>query len=47
MYKVFNMGIGMLIVIDKNDISKASHALDDKSIVIGKIIKDRQDIILE
>ena len=47
MYRVFNMGIGMLVVVDKNDVSKTLSSLRHKASIIGKITCDYKDVILK
>ena len=40
MYHVFNMGIGMILVVDENDVDAALSILKDmgeKAFVIGKV----------
>jgi phosphoribosylformylglycinamidine cyclo-ligase len=50
MYKTFNMGIGMVLVLKANDIAKAKKILAKyrlKSWVIGKIIKGNKETIIK
>ena len=45
-YRVFNMGIGMVLVIDKNDLTKVENimnSLDEKFYLIGQIIESKNE----
>jgi phosphoribosylformylglycinamidine cyclo-ligase len=49
MYRTFNMGIGMVIVVSKNDVKKARETIKKfrlKAWTIGKIIKGRGEVII-
>lgn len=47
MYKVFNMGIGMVLAVDKKDTVKAlSFLRSEKASVIGKIVKGNQSVTI-
>ena len=49
MYKVFNMGIGFIIIIDKNDVNKILKILikySFKSQLIGEVIGGNRKVIL-
>ncbi len=49
MYRTFNMGVGMVIVVDKGDIKKAHETLKKfrlKSWTIGEIIKGNGEVII-
>jgi phosphoribosylaminoimidazole synthetase len=39
MHRVFNMGIGMVLVVDKNDVDKVQKAIPEETFVIGELIK--------
>lgn len=45
MYNTFNMGVGMSIVVDKDDVDVALNTIDD-AYVIGEIIESEEKIIL-
>ena len=50
MFNTFNMGVGMSIVVDKNDVDLALSILKENgedAYVIGEIIKSEQKIIIE
>ncbi|NLM04143.1 MAG: phosphoribosylformylglycinamidine cyclo-ligase [Clostridiales bacterium] len=49
MYKTFNMGIGMMLVVDKNDVEITQKILDEmgeKSFVIGNITEGNKQVVL-
>ena len=49
MHTVFNMGIGMILVTDKTDVSRVRKIISKyriKSYIIGKIVKSRRKIEL-
>ena len=37
MYRTFNMGMGMMIIVDKNDAEKSASILGDDSQLIGSV----------
>jgi len=49
MYNTFNMGLGMIIAVDKNDVEKAMKAFEsagDKPYVVGEIIEGEKGVTL-
>ena len=49
MFRTFNMGIGMVLVVNKNDVQKAQEAIKKsglKSWKIGKVIKGKKEVII-
>ena len=49
MYRTFNMGIGMVIIVDKDDAAKAHGIIEKhrlKSWDIGEIIKGKREVVL-
>lgn len=38
MYRVFNMGIGMLIVVDKTNVSEIQKLIPEETFIIGELI---------
>ena len=49
MYKTFNMGIGMMLVVDKNDVEitqKILEKMGEKSFVIGNITEGKKQVVL-
>lgn len=50
MYNTFNMGIGMALAVDKNDVDKALEILKDNgenAVVLGEVVKGEEGVILE
>ncbi|MGC1377716.1 MAG: phosphoribosylformylglycinamidine cyclo-ligase [Anaerolineales bacterium] len=39
MHRVFNMGIGMVLVVAKNDVDKVQKAISEETFVIGELVK--------
>lgn len=39
MYRIFNQGIGMIAVVDKNDAKKLQSLINDQTFVIGSVVK--------
>ncbi len=39
MHRVFNMGIGMVVVVDKKDVEKLQKAIPEETFVIGELVK--------
>lgn len=49
MYRTFNMGIGMVFVVDKKDTTRAHRIIKDsglKSWTIGEVIKGRKEVVI-
>jgi phosphoribosylformylglycinamidine cyclo-ligase/phosphoribosylamine--glycine ligase/phosphoribosylformylglycinamidine cyclo-ligase len=46
MYRVFNMGIGMVAIVDKSVASEFQSSISEPTFVIGEIIKGEQKVIL-
>lgn len=49
MYNTFNMGIGMVVAVDANDVSRAMESFEaagDKAYVIGKITSGKKGVTL-
>ena len=49
MFNTFNMGVGMSIVVDKNDADKAIeilHATGENAYILGEIVKSDSGVIL-
>lgn len=50
MYNTFNMGVGMVIAIDKNDVDTALQALEnagEKAFVLGEVVAGDKEVIFE
>lgn len=39
MYRIFNQGIGLIVVVDKENVSKLQNLIDEKTFVIGELVK--------
>jgi len=46
MYRVFNMGIGMVIVVDKDSVAKIQASIPEGTFVIGELVYGEQKVIL-
>ena len=49
MYRTFNMGIGMVLIVPSsqaNDILKFANKSEKKAYIIGKVVKDKQEVRL-
>ncbi len=46
MYRVFNMGIGMICIVDKADAADFQNAISEPTFVIGELINGEQKVIL-
>ena len=49
MFNTFNMGVGMSIVVDKNDVEKALEVLKangEDAYVIGEIVEGEESVVL-
>lgn len=47
MFRVFNMGVGMLVIIEANDLARAQSLLEPDVAVIGHIIAHQERVIIE
>ncbi len=47
MHRVFNMGIGMVVVVDKKDAAKVQKAIPEETFVIGELVKGERKVILK
>ena len=48
MFNTFNMGVGMVIAIDKNDVDKALNVLaqtGENAFVLGEVVKGDKEVI--
>ena len=48
MYNVFNMGIGMILVVDEKDVNKTLEILEannEKPRIIGKVVNEEGIVI--
>ena len=46
MFNTFNMGVGMIVIVPKDDVDKAIAALDCGAYVIGKIVEGDERVVL-
>lgn len=46
MYRVFNMGIGMVIIVDKESVSKIQNQISEKTYVIGELVSGAKSVNL-
>ena len=46
MFNTYNMGVGMVVIVDKNDVDKAIAALDCDAYVIGEIVEGGERVAL-
>ena len=49
MFNTFNMGVGMCVAVDKNDVHKAAAAIEaagEKAVVLGEIVSGDEGVIL-
>jgi phosphoribosylformylglycinamidine cyclo-ligase/phosphoribosylamine--glycine ligase/phosphoribosylformylglycinamidine cyclo-ligase len=46
MYRVFNMGIGMLAIVDKSRADDFQAAISEPTFVIGELVKGQQKVVL-
>jgi phosphoribosylformylglycinamidine cyclo-ligase len=47
MYRVFNMGIGMVLVVAKDDVKKVQQAITEETFVLGELAKGQRQVILK
>jgi phosphoribosylformylglycinamidine cyclo-ligase len=46
MYRVFNMGIGMVAIVDKSVVSDLQSSISEPTFVIGELTEGEQKVIL-
>ena len=46
MYRVFNMGIGMIAIVDRSEVSDFQSSISEPTFVIGELVKDQRKVIL-
>jgi len=46
MHRVFNMGIGMVVVVTKEDVEKVQQAIPEETFVIGELVEGEGKVIL-
>ena len=47
MYRVFNMGVGMIVVVDKSLVVDFQSAVPEPILVIGELAQGNQKVIFE
>jgi phosphoribosylformylglycinamidine cyclo-ligase len=47
MYRVFNMGIGMVVIVDKQDVGRLQKAIPEPTFIIGELVEGKHKVILE
>jgi len=47
MYRVFNMGIGMVVIVAKQDVGRLQKAIPEPTFIIGKLVEGKHKVILE
>jgi len=46
MYRVFNMGIGMIAIVDKDSIAKVQESIPEETFIVGELIKGEKKVQL-
>lgn len=46
MYRVFNMGIGMILIVDKDTVSKVQNLIPETTFVIGELVEGQKKVQL-
>ena len=46
MYRVFNMGIGMVVILDKENVAKLQKAIPEQTWVIGELVAGERKVVL-
>ena len=47
MYRVFNMGIGMVVIVGKGKVEKLQKAIPEQTFVIGELVAGNRKVIFE
>ena len=50
MFNTFNMGVGMLVAVDKNDADKAIEVLKangEDAVIIGEVVDGNDGVVIE
>lgn len=50
MFNTFNMGVGMLVAVDKNDADKALEVLKangEDAVIIGELVEGNDGVVIE
>ena len=46
MYRVFNMGIGMVVIVDKSIVTDLQTSIPEPTFIIGELIDGEHKVIL-
>ena len=46
MYRVFNMGIGMIAIVDPLSVDKVQNSIPEETFVIGELVKGEKKVQL-
>ena len=46
MYRVFNMGIGMILIVDKTKVEEVQKRIHEPTFVIGQLVKGEKQVRL-
>ena len=46
MYRVFNMGIGIIIIVDKDSVAEVQKLISEPTFVIGQLVKGEKKVRL-
>lgn len=46
MYRVFNMGIGMIMIVDKESVSSIQNQISEKTFVVGELVQGKKKVNL-
>jgi phosphoribosylaminoimidazole synthetase len=47
MYRVFNMGIGMVFIVDKSQVADSQSSISEPAFVIGELVNGERKVILD
>jgi phosphoribosylaminoimidazole synthetase len=47
MYRVFNMGIGMVAIVDKKKVAALQKAIPEQTFVLGKVVAGNRKVVLK
>jgi phosphoribosylformylglycinamidine cyclo-ligase len=46
MYRVFNMGIGMVAIVDKSTLADFQKSIPEPTFIIGELVKGERKVVL-
>ena len=47
MYRVFNMGIGMVVIVDSHNVDVLQKAIPEETFIIGELVEGNRKVILK